>query len=85
MPRLTPRNTSPAIKMFFKDTDNHKEPHFHIATAGEAVSVAIEDFRILKGSMRPKDLKKGLGWASDNIALIRMKWNEFNPHQPIEE
>ena len=85
MGRVTPKGMVPVIVMHFKDTDHHKEPHFHMATADERVSVAIRDFRILAGGMRAKDLRKGLAWAEENVSLIKEKWDAFNPHQPFKE
>jgi len=85
MIRITSKHQSPVIKMFHKDTDHHKEPHFHMATADERVSVSIREFRILAGSMKAKDLKKGMAWAKKNVPLIKDKWNELNPHQTLKE
>ncbi len=49
------------IKMYPRDVQKHKEPHFHlILTSGERASVAIANGKVLEGKLnaRQKELIK---------------------------
>jgi hypothetical protein len=48
------------IKMFFGD---HAPPHFHAEYNEQKVIIAIEDFRIIKGSLPLKALAMVIEWA----------------------
>jgi hypothetical protein len=62
------------IQMFALD---HRPPHFHIVTPdGEAV-VAIDDFRVLQGSLRSRDLRMALVWARANKARLENEWQRL--------
>lgn len=62
------------IQMFALD---HRPPHFHIVTPdGEAV-VAIDDFRVLQGALRSRDLRMALVWAKANKARLEDEWQRL--------
>ncbi len=73
------------IRIYFDDTGRHREPHFHAVSANGEVLISIKDLRILDGELPRGDLAKGMDWARGNRELLRSKWNEFNPNQPVEE
>ena len=45
------------VAIFFEDNDRHHLPHIHVRYSGEKASIAIEDGRILAGSIPTKQLK----------------------------
>jgi hypothetical protein len=45
------------VSMFFMDNDRHHLPHIHVRYQGMKASIAIEDGKVLDGSLPPKQLK----------------------------
>jgi hypothetical protein len=43
--------------VFYEDNDRHHLPHFHVRYQGFNASIAIENGRVLAGSLPPKQLK----------------------------
>jgi len=52
------------ICMYF---DDHGVPHFHIVSADENASVAIDTLEVLAGSVNKARLKEAKAWASSPI------------------
>jgi len=58
--------------------DDHGLPHFHIVSADENASVAIDTLELLSGSVSKAKLKEAKAWAADNKQLLQHKWEEFS-------
>ena len=50
------------IRMYFKDTEQHRKPHFH-AKYGSEQAVFDFDGNILSGKFPPKQTKYVVAWA----------------------
>jgi hypothetical protein len=62
------------IQMFALD---HRPPHFHVVTPdGEAV-LAIEDLQVMRGFLRPRDLRLVVSWARLNKARLEDEWQRL--------
>lgn len=78
---------STEIWVYFDDTKQHRAPHFHaVSPHGDAV-LEIPTLNRLAGNMKVKTLNKVIKWAEKEEAalLLKAKWNECNPRQPIKE
>ena len=62
------------IQMFALD---HRPPHFHVVTPDTEAVVAIEGFHVLRGSLRPRDLRLALSWARLNKARLEDEWQRL--------
>lgn len=62
------------IQMFALD---HRPPHFHIVSPDSEAVVAIDDFRVLQGSLRSRDLRLALSWARLNKARLEDEWQRL--------
>jgi len=56
--------------------DDHMRPHFHIEGRGFRVIVEIETMAVRAGDVRRAP--QAMGWARDNITLLRTEWMRFN-------
>ena len=63
------------ICMYF---DDHGVPHFHIVSADENASVAIDTLEVLAGSVNKATLKEAKAWAAINKSMLQSKWEEFS-------
>ena len=73
------------IKMYPRDIQKHKEPHFHVILSDRSrVSVAIANGRILEGKLnrRQKDLIKA--WMLIHREEIWDRWNKAVAGEYIE-
>jgi hypothetical protein len=64
------------IKMYPKDTQKHKEPHFHVIKSdGTSASISIANGKILEGKLgkRQKELLKA--WMLIHKEEIWDRWN----------
>ncbi len=50
------------IRMFFRDTDRHKLPHFHAEYQASRAVYSIRDGRVLAGSLPPNKHKLVVAW-----------------------
>lgn len=50
------------VAIFFEDNERHNLPHIHVRYAGSKASVAIDDGRVLAGSIPSKQLKLVQAW-----------------------
>jgi hypothetical protein len=82
MPRLATVG-SVEIRIYFRDTDRHKTPHFHAVGPDEEVLVSLPECRVLAGSMRSADYRRVVQWASENMARLVAEWDRCNPHLPV--
>lgn len=51
------------VTLFYEDSDRHHLPHFHVRYQGFKASIAIDDARVLAGSLPPKQLKLVEAWV----------------------
>lgn len=80
-------NKGISMKIYFKDTEKHHEPHVHVWYQGAETILRIPDgVELVKASNFPK---QQLGLArriiQDNESFYIEKWNEFNPEILIKE
>lgn len=65
----------------------HGVPHFHAKYGGHRASFAIDDLRLLEGSLPPRVTGLVLEWASLHRAALMTDWNlamDKKPLRPIE-
>jgi len=62
------------IFMYFED---HNPPHFHVVGPDFKALVAIDDLRILEGSL-PKKARAALDWAAKNKKELLARWTEYS-------
>ncbi len=55
--------------------DEHNPPHFHARYGEFKVSVKIDDFSILEGSLPPKALGLVIEWAALHKTELMENWN----------
>ncbi len=82
MPRLATLGNV-EVRVYFRDTDRHKEPHFHAVSPTREILVSVVDFRVLEGSLGAADRRRVMSWAASNKTLLVQEWNRCNPQQPI--
>jgi hypothetical protein len=76
MPTLV-RLSKSKITMYAGD---HKPPHFHVlAHDGNEAWVELATLLVIWGDVNRAALKEALAWASQNVALLAVKWKELNP------
>ncbi|MGB7433089.1 MAG: DUF4160 domain-containing protein [Ahrensia sp.] len=57
---------------------DHAPPHFHAILAEYEVQIAIDDLRVMNGSLPSKSLKAVLAWAEENMNVLRDEWERLN-------
>jgi hypothetical protein len=65
----------------------HGVPHFHAKYGGQRASFAIDDLRLLEGSVPPRVMGLVLEWASLHREDLMADWNlakDKKPLRPIE-
>ena len=62
------------VAMLFEDNDRHNLPHIHVRYSGEKASVAIEDGRVLAGSIPGKQLKMLQAWIEIHKDELFADW-----------
>ncbi|MDI6781837.1 MAG: DUF4160 domain-containing protein [bacterium] len=71
------------IRMFFKDTDKHHQPHIHADFQGEVAVYSIPDGSLLAGSISPNKHKLVVAWIEihheDLLADWELAVNGKNP------
>ena len=56
----------------------HGRPHFHVKVKLQEVSIALDTYEILAGSIDNKYMKVVLAWAKDNNELLVGTWEKFH-------
>ena len=49
--------------LLYEDNNRHHLPHFHVRYQGSKASIAIEDGRVLAGSLPSRQLKLVAAWT----------------------
>lgn len=62
------------VAMFFLDDDRHSVPHIHVRYAEHKASIAIEDGRVLAGSVPLKQLKMVQAWIEIHRDELNADW-----------
>ncbi len=62
------------IRMFFYDTEQHKVPHIHAEYQGETAVYAIDDGRVLAGSLPNKKHKLVVAWIEIHQEDLVADW-----------
>ena len=62
------------VAMMFRDNERHNLPHIHVRYAGEKASVAIEDGRVLAGSLQTKQMKMVQAWIEIHKDELFADW-----------
>ena len=70
------------IAMYY---DDHNPPHFHARYGEHKVSVRINDFMVLDGSMPPRVMGLVIEWASLRRAELMADWERAKANQPLAE
>ena len=63
------------IQMFFFDTKQHNQPHFHARYQNSSVVIAIGSGEILEGALPPAKLKLVLAWLELHREDLMADWN----------
>ncbi len=58
--------------------DDHRPPHFHIASPEFEVIVRLSDLTVIAGRAPQRALAPAMAWARQNRQLLAAKWNELN-------
>ncbi len=62
------------VSIFFEDNDRHNLPHIRVRYSGEKASIAIDDGRILAGSIPQKQLKMVQAWIEIHKDELFADW-----------
>lgn len=72
------------VLMFFRDNRRHHLPHIHARYQGEEATIAIDDGRILDGSIPAKQLKMIQAWIEIHKEEIQVDWElAVNGEEPF--
>jgi hypothetical protein len=82
MPELT-RLGNVRVRIFFNDTRQHRQPHFHASSPDEDIVISIADLATLAGSLRQPSYGHVIEWARASMAKLKATWNQCNPQMPI--
>lgn len=66
---------SVSVRMY---ADDHRPPHFHIASPDFEALVRISDLTVIAGDARPAQIAEALAWAKDHRDMLALKWAELN-------
>lgn len=72
-----------AIRVFFNDTQKHRQPHFHAVGPEDSMVVSLPDLKIIEGMVGSH--ADVLDWARANLPRLVGEWNRCNPHMPARE
>jgi len=64
------------IKIYNRD---HKPAHIHAIYNEYEALIAVADSRIIAGYLPDNQLRKVIGWLSDNRVQAQRMFNELNP------
>lgn len=61
----------------------HGVPHFHATYNEDEISIAIENFAVLSGSLPPKKLGQVIEWAAQHKDELMINWKNAIQHIPL--
>ena len=62
------------VAMMFEQGERHNLAHIHVRYAGQKASVAIDDGRVLAGSIPPRQLKMVQAWIEIHKEELFADW-----------
>jgi hypothetical protein len=62
------------VAILFEDNERHNLPHIHVRYSGSKASIAIEDGRMLAGSIPPKQFKMVQAWIEIHKDELFADW-----------
>lgn len=68
------------IAIYWKE---HGIPHFHAKYGGHRASFAIDDLRILEGSLPPRVVGLVLEWATEHRIELSEDWTRAMNQKPL--
>ena len=71
-----------AIFMF---SDDHPEPHFHLAYSGREVKVRIADLSVMAGGLNARAMGLVVEWATQHRTALRDNWVRAGQRLPLEK
>lgn len=85
MPTLLKHGTlgNIAIRVFFYDTQKHRQPHFHAVGPDDSMVVSLPDLTIIEGDVNNKaDI---LEWARNNLSNLISELDRCNPNLCVRQ
>lgn len=79
MPELS-RFFGIVIAMYYND---HEPPHFHARYGSQRARFAIEDLRMIDGSLGPRACRLVLEWAELHAEELRREWDLAQQRKPL--
>lgn len=71
------------VTMYWEAGGQHQAPHFHARHGGRDVSIRLDDFTVLAGSLAPRALDLVLEWAALHADELRSDWERVKKRQPL--
>lgn len=62
---------------FFFYANEHEPKHVHVSKADDYAKVELNNFRIVVGFMKPKELKKALAIIAEHNDEFEVQWDEW--------
>ena len=79
MPEIS-RFLGMVISMYY---DDHQPPHFHVRYGEHKATVAIDELRLLDGSLPPRVRGLVVEWATLHQEALRQDWELARAKQPL--
>jgi hypothetical protein len=72
------------VSILFEDNERHHLPHFHVRYQNFKASIAIEDGRVLAGSVPPRQLRLVQAWVELHQDELFADWElALNGEEPF--
>ncbi len=72
------------VTLLYEDNNRHHLPYFHVRYQDSKASIAIEDGRVLAGSLPPKQLKLVEAWVELHRDELLADWElAVNGEEPF--
>ncbi len=63
--------------------DDHQPPHFHVRYGSKKGRFAIDDLRMLEGTLSPRTRGLVIEWAALHQEELRRDWERAARHEPL--
>jgi hypothetical protein len=63
--------------------NDHPPPHFHARYAGAKAKFALDDLRVIAGSVPPRVRALVVEWATMHLEELRRNWERAQAEQPL--
>ena len=64
-----------AILMYWKDTQQHQMPHFHVRYSGEEAAFSLQG-ELIAGNLAPRAQRLVREWASERKKELEYAWSQ---------